>query len=88
VKKDRFRILNNCAEKIYSALNAPLLDIIQRVIVTEKLRKGSVMARTPPYQGIVIKEDLPLDYTGNVRITHDRHYFLPVNAFPDIPPRC
>jgi MiaB-like tRNA modifying enzyme len=76
VKKDRSRILNTCAKKIYTALNAPLLETIQPVIVTEKLRKGSVMARTPTYQGVVIKEDLPLGFTGNVRITHDRHYFF------------
>jgi threonylcarbamoyladenosine tRNA methylthiotransferase CDKAL1 len=45
-------------------------------LVTEKIKKGSVMARSPDYLGIVIDEDLPLGYEGQAILKKDRKYFF------------
>jgi MiaB/RimO family radical SAM methylthiotransferase len=76
VKKDRSRILNSRAEALYSVINAPLLNTVVPFVVTETIREGSVMARSPAYQGIVINEDLPQGYTGKALLTKDRKYFF------------
>ncbi|MHB8163863.1 MAG: MiaB/RimO family radical SAM methylthiotransferase [Methanoregula sp.] len=76
VKKDRSRLLNTRAEQLYSELNRPHIDTIVPFIVTETIRKGSVMARTPNYTGIVLNHDLPLGQEGKAVITHDRKYFF------------
>ena len=76
VKKDRSRLLNTRAEPLYRELNRPHIDTIVPFIVTETVRKGSVMARTPNYTGIVLNHDLPLGHEGKAVITHDRKYFF------------
>jgi MiaB/RimO family radical SAM methylthiotransferase len=76
VKKDRSRILNFVAEEVYTSLNAVQLGKTFPFIVTETLRKGSVMARTPEYTGIVIREDLPVGFSGNAILRQDRKYFF------------
>jgi MiaB-like tRNA modifying enzyme len=76
VKKDRSRILNAYAEEQYTALNRPLLGTTVSCVVTEKLRAGSVMARTDSYQGVVIGEDLPVGTAVEVRLKKDRKYFF------------
>ncbi len=85
VKKDRSRLLNAHAEEQYSALNLPLLGTTVSCVVTEKLRAGSVMARTASYQGVVIGQDLPVGTEAEVCLKKDRKYFFmgsPVSRGP------
>ena len=44
--------------------------------MTETIKKGSVMARSPNYLGIVINEDLPVGYEGQAILKKDRKYFF------------
>jgi MiaB/RimO family radical SAM methylthiotransferase len=76
VKKDRSRILNARAELLYGLLNRPLLGMVVPFIVTEIIREGSVMARTPNYTGIVLNENLPAGYEGRAILIKDRKYFF------------
>ena len=76
VKKERSRELSILTEKIYSSINLPLLGTRSPFIVTELIRPGTVMARTPAYQGIVIPEDLPVGYKGQAILKKDRKYFF------------
>ena len=76
VKKDRSRLLQSAAEALYSAINEPLLNTIVPFVVTEKIRPGSVMARSPNYTGIVINEDLPCGFSGRAILKEDRKYFF------------
>jgi MiaB/RimO family radical SAM methylthiotransferase len=76
VKKDRSRLLLACAEEVYADVNSACLGKEVPFIVTETVRKGSVMARSPMYQGIVINEDLPCGYEGRAVLKKDRKYFF------------
>ena len=67
-KKKRSRVMNTLAEKIYHGINADWLGKIVPFIVTEKIRKGSVVTRSPSYLDIILQEDLPL---GNNRNSQD-----------------
>jgi threonylcarbamoyladenosine tRNA methylthiotransferase CDKAL1 len=76
LKKDRSRILNAVAETVYASANAGRLGKTVPFLVTETLRKGSVMARSPDYTGIVIREDLPVGFLGDAVLRQDRKYFF------------
>jgi tRNA A37 methylthiotransferase MiaB len=76
VKKDRSRLLNTYAEEQYSIVNRPLLGTTVSCVITEKLRPGSVMARTATYQGVVIGQDLPIGTAADVILKKDRKYFF------------
>jgi MiaB/RimO family radical SAM methylthiotransferase len=76
VKKDRSRIMNSRAEQIYASINTGYLEKQVPIIVTETIKMGSVMARSPVYLGIVIHENLPLGYEGHAILTKDRKYFF------------
>jgi len=76
VKKDRSRLMNTHAEQIYAAINRPLIGTTVPFVVTEIIRPGSVMGRSPAYVGIVINEDLPVGYEGRARLEKDRKYFF------------
>ena len=76
VKKDRSRIMLSCAEQVYAEVNRPWLGREVPFIVTETIREGSVMARSPTYQGIVMNEDLPVGYEGRAVLKKDRKYFF------------
>ncbi|MFA5332635.1 MAG: tRNA (N(6)-L-threonylcarbamoyladenosine(37)-C(2))-methylthiotransferase [Methanoregula sp.] len=76
VKKDRSRTLNALAEEQYTAMNAPLIGTTVSCVVTEKIRPGSVMARTATYTGVVIPEDLPVGTVIEAALTKDRKYFF------------
>jgi MiaB-like tRNA modifying enzyme len=76
VKKERSRLLNADALEVYAAVNAPLISRVVPFVVTEIIRKGSVLARTPNYTGIVLNEPLPVGYTGNAVVKEDRSYFF------------
>jgi len=76
IKKDRSRAMNAVAEEVYSATNARQIGRAVPFMVTELLRKESVMARTPDYTGIVIREDLPVGFCGKAILKTDRKYFF------------
>jgi len=76
VKKDRSRIMNSRAEKIYTSINTGYLEKQVPIIVTETIKTGSVMARSPEYLGIVIHENLPLGYEGHAILKKDRKYYF------------
>jgi MiaB-like tRNA modifying enzyme len=76
VKKDRSRTMNSVAEEVYVSLNAVQLGKTVPFMVTESLRKGSVMARSPEYTGIVIRENLPVGFRGDAILRQDRKYFF------------
>ncbi len=56
--------------------NRPLIGTTVSCVVTEKLRPGSVMARTAAYQGVVIQNDLPIGAAVEVILKKDRKYFF------------
>jgi threonylcarbamoyladenosine tRNA methylthiotransferase CDKAL1 len=76
VKKDRSRAMNAVAEEVYASVNGGQIGNIVPFIVTEILRKGSVMARSPEYTGIVIRENLPVGFRGDAVLRQDRKYFF------------
>jgi MiaB/RimO family radical SAM methylthiotransferase len=76
IKKKRSRLMNTCSEEVYRALNAPWIGRSVPFIVTEKIREGSVVARTPLYQGVVLQEDLPIGTTGDAILTEERMYYF------------
>ncbi|RPH74863.1 radical SAM protein [bacterium] len=76
IKKKRSRTMNTCAEAIYHSINIPWIGKTVPFIVTEKIREGSVVARTPSYQGVILKEDLPLGMTGEAILTSEKMYFF------------
>jgi threonylcarbamoyladenosine tRNA methylthiotransferase CDKAL1 len=76
VKKSRSRTMNSVAEEVYASLNAMQLGKTVPFMVTETLRKGSVMARSPEYTGIVIREDLTVGFRGDAVLRQDRKYFF------------
>jgi MiaB-like tRNA modifying enzyme len=78
-KKDRSRIMNMRAEEIYHAINAPLLGHTVQFMVTEKIRHGSVMARTPSYLGVVLDNDLPVGCTGQAHLEKEHMYYFSGN---------
>jgi MiaB/RimO family radical SAM methylthiotransferase len=76
LKKDRSRLMETCAAEIYTEVNAKHLGTVVPFTVTEMVRPGSVMARSPEYLGIVINEDLPIGSDGRVLLEQDRKYFF------------
>ena len=76
VKKDRSRMMNAVSEEVYASCNSVQLGNMVPFLVTETLRKGSVMARSPEYTGIVIREDLPVGFAGDAILLKDRKYFF------------
>jgi tRNA A37 methylthiotransferase MiaB len=76
IKKDRSRRINARAEEIYDSVNRGHLEKLVRFVVTESIKKGSVMARSPQYLGIVINEDLPVGYTGQAILKKDMRYYF------------
>jgi tRNA A37 methylthiotransferase MiaB len=76
IKKDRSRRMNARAERVYHAINAPYLCRTVPFIVTEQIKTGSVMARTPSYLGIVLEEDLPAGFSGRATIMTEKKYFF------------
>lgn len=76
IKKDRSRAMNAVAEEVYSAINGAQIGRTVPFTVTELLRRGSVMARSPEYTGIVIREDLPVGFCGKAILKADRKYFF------------
>jgi threonylcarbamoyladenosine tRNA methylthiotransferase CDKAL1 len=76
IKKDRSRILNAVAEEVYTSINTGCIGNVVPFMVTETLREGSVLARSPVYTGIVLREALPVGLRGYAILKKDRKYFF------------
>jgi threonylcarbamoyladenosine tRNA methylthiotransferase CDKAL1 len=76
VKKQRSRALLRHSEMIYREINARFIGEKARILVTEKIKDGSVISRTPTYQNVVIQKDLPIGYEGHAVIFEDRKYYF------------
>lgn len=76
VKKDRSRLVQSNAMKIYRQANRTLMGSSHRVLVTEQIRPGTVLARTENYTGIVLEGNYPVGTELDARITEDRAYFF------------
>ncbi|HUU76292.1 MAG TPA: tRNA (N(6)-L-threonylcarbamoyladenosine(37)-C(2))-methylthiotransferase [Methanoregulaceae archaeon] len=76
LKKKRSRILLKHAEALYHEINAGWIGKETDILVTEKIRHGSVISRTPNYQNVVIQRDLPVGYEGHAVILEDRKYYF------------
>ncbi len=76
VKKERSRALTKAYHEIASELHRSLVGLLTEVIVTEKGKKGSVIARDPSYRNIVIQKNLKLGERHPVRIVDARTNYL------------
>jgi len=76
IKKERSRILQRCADEISLNLHKQYVGSSLPFIVTEQIRRGSVMARTPSYLGVVLPEELPVGISGIAEITGAETHFL------------
>jgi threonylcarbamoyladenosine tRNA methylthiotransferase CDKAL1 len=76
IKKDRSRVMNSLAENVYASINKDYLEKQVHFRVTEIIKEGSVMARSPNYLGIVLNESLPVGYVGQAILKEDRKYFF------------
>ena len=76
VKKERSRALTKAYHKISSELHRSLVGLLTEVIVTEKGKEGSVIARDPYYRNIVIKKNLKLGERHPVKIVDARTNYL------------
>lgn len=76
VKKERSRALTKAYHEISSELHRSLVGLLTEVIVTEKGKEGSVIARDPSYRNIVIQKNLTLGERHPVRIVDARTNYL------------
>ena len=82
IRKDRSRELIRISYAAMLASNEKTIGSIEKVVVTEALRAGSVMARTGSYGGVVIQGEYPPGTQLYCRITRcTPHYRIgePVN---------
>jgi len=76
IKKDRSRELTRVRDSLLRARNQQMIGSIIPVLVTEKVRSGSVTARTKSYQNVLIQQDLMPGTRVFVSITGERTHFL------------
>lgn len=75
-KKRRSRIFSSVYHKIASAKNKELEGKKLLVLVTEKGKKGGVIARDPSYRTVVIKNDLPLGTIYKAQVEEAKSTYL------------
>jgi len=77
MKKERSRTLTIAANRLYDSVNETFIGKEAEVIVTERKRAGSCIARDKSYNNIVIKDELDIGTRCRVRIvSHRRHYLI------------
>ncbi|HWQ64242.1 MAG TPA: tRNA (N(6)-L-threonylcarbamoyladenosine(37)-C(2))-methylthiotransferase [Methanospirillum sp.] len=76
IKKDRSRELIRIGYAILKTKKVALVGRTEEVVITEKLREGTVMGRTRSYTGIVIAEDLLVGSLHMVEFTGERTQYL------------
>ncbi|WP_319579592.1 tRNA (N(6)-L-threonylcarbamoyladenosine(37)-C(2))-methylthiotransferase [uncultured Methanospirillum sp.] len=76
IRKDRSRELVRIGYSILKEKKRELVGRSEEVIITEKLKPGTVMGRTRSYTGVVIGEDLPVGTKYLVEFTDERTHYL------------
>lgn len=77
IKKERSRNLTIAANLLYDSVNEGFIGRNMDVVITERKRAGSSIARDKSYNNIVIKEELDPGTRCRVRIvSHMRHYLI------------
>jgi len=77
IRKDRSRAVIHDAYAMLLKANEEKIGTIMPVITTEQIKPGSVMARSPSYEGVVIREDLLPGCSCTVKISGcTPHYLL------------
>lgn len=76
VRKQRSRRLLAEADRIYDGYHSRRIGTETPIVVTERKAAGSVVARSPEYMNIVIREDLPLGFEGRAVVTEKRRHYV------------
>jgi MiaB-like tRNA modifying enzyme len=77
IKKKRSRIITEEVKRIYKKINKRWVGREVKGVMTEKGKKGGLIARDTFYHKIVIKDKVPLGSTVNIKIEEDRTtYFM------------
>lgn len=76
IRKDRSRELIRIGYQILKEQKQLMVGRTVPVLITERLKAGSVMARTDTYLGVVIPEDIPVGGKVLVRVTGERVHYL------------
>jgi len=76
IRKDRSRALLAEANRIYDRYNERWMGRETSIVATEKNAPGSTVCRNPCYLNVVIKEDLPLGFSGRAVITRNRRHYV------------
>ena len=75
-RSDRSRALLAEANRIYDRYNERWMGRETSIVATEKNAPGSTVCRNPCYLNVVIKEDLPLGFSGRAVITRNRRHYV------------
>lgn len=75
-KKERSRELIRISHEILQSTKQGRIGSVVSVLVTEKLRPGSVTARSDMYHNVIIRKDLEPGSILNVRIIEERTHYL------------
>jgi len=76
IRKERSRELIRLGYSILKERKKALVGEMGNVIITEKLKAGTVMGRTRSYTGVVIAEELPVGNHYCVEFTDERTHYL------------
>lgn len=76
IRKNRSRTIIHEMYAMFQKTNEKKLGTMMSVTSVEKLRPGSIMARSNRYEGVVIKEDYQLGVSFTVRITGSTPHYL------------
>lgn len=82
VVKKRSRVLYRLASEICDLASSARIGGLVPFMVTESKRPGTVTARTPTYDHLVIPEDLSPGTTGHARVTGHRRFYLLADRLP------
>ncbi len=76
IRKDRSRELIRIGYQILKEQKQQMVGQIYTVIITERLKEGTVMGRTDAYTGVVIQDELPVGERFMVEIIGERIHYL------------
>jgi MiaB/RimO family radical SAM methylthiotransferase len=76
VRKVRSRALLAEADRIYDRYNERWMGRETSIVATEKNAPSSTVCRNPCYLNVIVKEDLPLGFSGRAVITENRRHYV------------
>lgn len=76
IRKDRSRELIRIGYSILKEQKQKMIGRTAEVVVTERLRSGTVMGRTRSYTGVIIPENLLIGSRYMVEFTNERTHYL------------